>query len=86
MSRQERALRRRNVARAITLAYDSLRTHLCDAVKVPRMKNIGMRGNEEWNSKCVREYAEVIYTLSVELHELAKVDFPETHEDFDTKP
>lgn len=69
-SKRERALRRRNLARAIDLTWSSLRSHLADAVTRRRI-----HGNEEWNARCVREYAEVQYTLAVELHELTKRDF-----------
>lgn len=77
--RHARDLRRRNLARAISLAYSSLHTHLADSVSVPK-KKINAHGNEEWNAKCVREYAEIIYTTAVELHELTKKDFPELFE------
>lgn len=79
-ARLARDTRRKNLARAINLAYGSLQTHLADSVAVPKKKLVGTRGNEEWNARCVREYAEIIYTSSVELHELAKKDFPVTCE------
>jgi hypothetical protein len=79
-ARLARDTRRANLARSIDLAWRSLRTHLVDSVDVPK-KKINERGNEEWNARCVREYAEIIYTTSVELHELAKKDFPVHFED-----
>lgn len=81
LRRSARDARRRNLARSIDLTYDSLRTHLADAVDSCEDKG-GHRGNERWNAQCVREYAEVIYTSSVELHELTKRDFPATHKDY----
>lgn len=68
--KRQRAERRRNCARAIDLTWSSLRSHLSCAV-IAREHG----GNEEWEARCVREYAEVMYALSVELHELSKVDF-----------
>lgn len=80
----ERIQRRFNLARAIKHSYGSLQTHLYDSVNpCPRSH---ARGNEEWNARCVREYGETIYTLSVELHELARIDSPETFTDFDRLP
>jgi len=74
-AKKQRSQRRRNLARAIDLTWSSLRTHLADAVK-----SRGRDGNEEWQARTSREYAEVIYTLSVELHELTKVDYREQYE------
>ena len=68
--RRERATRRRNLARAIDLTLGSQRSHLFDAVR-----GTDRRTNPEFEARCVREYAEVNYTLSVELHELNKKDF-----------
>lgn len=82
--KRTRYLRRWNLARAIDHTWASLRTHLADAVKAASKKHA--HGNEEWNSRCVREYGETIYTLSVELHELCKVDFAAICTDYDKKP
>lgn len=67
----ERAVRRRNLARSMDLTWESLRSHLADAVLMRHRD----AGGEEWEARCVREYAEIIYALAVELHELTKVDF-----------
>jgi hypothetical protein len=82
-AKQDRARRRTNLARAIRLTWDALNTHLADAARVRRSN--GTRGNERWNAECVREYAEIIATLSVELHELASVDFPDDYESLQKK-
>lgn len=74
VERQGRAARRKILAHALELTYDSLRSHLSDAVKCHRQPN---NGNEEWHARCVREYATTIYALGVELHELTKIDFAE---------
>lgn len=66
-----RTERRRQLAQAIDLTWESLRSHLADSVQCRRGG-----GNEEWQARCVKDYAKVIYTLSVELHELTKQDFP----------
>ena len=70
-------MRRRNLARGIDLTWTSLRSHLADAVLMDNKKG---RGNPRWEALCTREYAEVIYSLSVELHELTKIDFPDIYE------
>lgn len=79
-AREERTQRRKNIARAIELTWNALRTHLADGVTVPS-EHGELRGNEEWNARCVREYGEILYTLSVELHELTKTDFKVLYED-----
>src|SRR5580704_14871282 len=79
-SRDDRAQRRKNLARCIDLAWASLRTHLADTVSVTIGKS-ETRGNERWNAKCVRDYGEIIYVLSVELHALTTLDFPDCYED-----
>ncbi len=76
-AKQDRTVRRRNLARAMDLTWSSLRTHLADAVTAEKKRG---RGNPRWESLCTREYAEVIYTLSVELNELTKVDFDDVYE------
>jgi hypothetical protein len=75
-ARRDRARRRTNIARAIDSTWSSLRTHLSGAVKRDGRDAIG---NEEFEARCVREYAETIQTLSIELHELARRDFRSTH-------
>jgi hypothetical protein len=67
-AKRDRAERRRNLARAIDLTWSALRTHLADTVEA-------REANPEWQARCCREYAEVIYSLAVELHELTKKDF-----------
>lgn len=69
--RAYRAVRRRNLGISLDFVWDSLRTHLADAVKCCEAG-----GNEEWHARCVREYGHVIMALSVELHEVTSVDFP----------
>ena len=71
LQKRERVIRRRNLARTIDLLWSSLRSHLADTVKSKEDKN-----DEAWQAECVREYAECIYVVAVELHELAKEDFP----------
>ena len=68
-----RYLRRWNITRALAHTWGSLNTHLYDSVNAA--KGSHARGNPEWNARCVREYGETIYALSVELHELAKIEF-----------
>ena len=46
-----------------------MRSHLAAAVHAD-----DHQGNEEWNSRCVRDYAKIIMVLSLELHELARID------------
>lgn len=70
-------MRRENLARAIMLSWGSLQSHLAASVLADKPNTTG---NERFQAECVREYAEVIYTISVELHELTKLDFKETHE------
>jgi hypothetical protein len=80
-AKQERAQRRTNLARSIDLAWESLRTHLADAAHTKKRKREARaKTNERWEASCVREYAEIIHTAAVELHELTKIDFPDKHE------
>lgn len=73
-AKKYRESRRRNLGIAIDLAWISLRTHLADAVKTNVHAN---SGNERWHAQCVNEYAQMIYTGSIELLELTKIDFAE---------
>jgi len=80
-AKEERAERRTNLARSIDLAWASLRTHLADAAHFKKRKREARaKTNERWEAGCVREYAEIIHTSAVELHELTKIDFPDDHE------
>jgi hypothetical protein len=82
---QERRQRRSNLVRGLRNTWSSLSTHLLDSVDAIH-DGKQCHGNQEWNSRCVREYGETIYFLSVELHELAKIDFPADYCDYDGKP
>src|ERR1700747_3406785 len=80
-AKQERAARRIEIAKSIDLAWASLRTHLADAACFKKRKHEARaKTNERWEASCVREYAQIINTLAVELHELTKLDFPDDHE------
>lgn len=70
-AKRDRAKRRKALLRAIKLAWSSLDSHLGSAVKCRQDD-----ANEEWHARCCREYSEMITTSCVELHELAKIDFP----------
>jgi hypothetical protein len=75
MKKKQRAERRRSIARAMDMQWESLRSHLAAAVDVKDKS-----GNEEWQARCVREYAYTINVLAIELHELARKDFKRKHE------
>lgn len=63
--------RRYAIARSIALTIDSLGSHLNDAVSHDKRN----KGNEEFDARCVTEYAFTAYTLAVELHQLTLQDF-----------
>lgn len=65
--------RRKNLCRAISLTYESLETHLLHAIKSPKSE---WCGDEKFNATTVREYAEVILILSMELEFLARARKP----------
>lgn len=67
-AKKERAIRRRNLARAIDNTWTSLRSHLADTCKT-------RAANPEWHAQCCRDYSEILSALAVELHELARKDF-----------
>lgn len=75
-AKMERALRRRNLALNIDLAYTSLRSHLADAVKC-RDKH----ANNEFHARCCRDYAQILYTDAIELYALTKQDFKRKYDD-----
>jgi len=70
-AKAKRAIRRGDLACAIELEWESLRSHLSAAVKCASKD-----GNEEWHARCVRDYAKIMLVLAQELHELAMEDFP----------
>ena len=74
----QRLQRRKNLARAIDLTCSSLLSHLPETIST-------QDGNPEWHARCARDYAEILYTLSVELRELAMQDF-EPKYDYYGKP
>jgi hypothetical protein len=74
--KRQRLVRRNNLARTIRLSWESLRSHLSAGVRTRK----GDGANEEFHARAVREYSEIIYTASVELHELTKIDFPAEYE------
>lgn len=71
--RIDRYHRRRSLAISADKAWESLRSHLADAVKCKKIK--GDPANEEWHARCCLDYAAIIYSTTRELHELAKLDF-----------
>ena len=71
MKKTERA---KQLKRAIELTWDSLDSHLGyinDEVKACSVKSHKKElGDKKFHRKCVREYAEILLTLSRELEEL----------------
>ena len=74
VTKRERYARRRHLAHSIDLSWESLRSHLAAAVECNKQDG----ANEEFHARAVRDYAFILQSLSVELHELAKIDFKET--------
>jgi hypothetical protein len=77
--RAQRALRRKALAKSIDSTYDSLRSHLGDAV-AKRKHAKGVPNSPRWEAQCVLDYANTIQTLAQELFELSKVDYKDTVE------
>lgn len=68
-ARLDRVARRNDLACAIELVWESMRSHLGAAIKA-----VDNQGNEEWNARCVLDYSKIINVLSRELHELSRID------------
>jgi hypothetical protein len=65
--------RRRNLCRAIELAWSSLFSHLDSSINAPKCKKIRVHsGDEYFNATCVQEYAEIILICATELRLLTK--------------
>ncbi len=66
----ERSLtgRRRNLCRAMDLAYGSAKSHFIYVIK----KGAWYEGDLHFNAKTIREYAEIILICAVELECLAR--------------
>lgn len=65
--------RRKNLTRAIELAWTSLFSHLDGSISRPRNKKVlEHAGDEYFNATCVQEYAEIILICATELRMLTK--------------
>lgn len=54
------------VSRIMELTWDSLQSHLPDAVSQQGLNDCCLKngGNQKFHQKCVKEYAEIIYLAS----------------------